>query len=160
MHEDDEQPVGLIARLLADPIGLRRWGLIALAVVTPLAGFAHGIHGGTSTGWLVALVWIVMPFIALPIAIGDAFFLQYGRGRKRVTLTLLASLIVALVSCVVLSILSEEARTTGRQVAEGLGYAVLYLAFAFGLASLIALVLGVGRDYVSDRILRMSREDW
>jgi hypothetical protein len=160
MQDDDEQSAGLIARLLSDPVRLRRWGVRMLIVVTPLAGFAHGIHWGNRTGWLVALVWIVMPFIALSIAIGDAFFLQYGRGRKRVTLTLAGSILVALLSCVVLSILAEEARTTGRQIAEGVGYALLYLAFALGLASVLALILGVGRDYVSDRILRMSREDW
>jgi formate hydrogenlyase subunit 3/multisubunit Na+/H+ antiporter MnhD subunit len=160
MHDDEEQPIGPIARLLADPIRLRRWGRIALALATPLAGFAHGIRGGTSTGWLVALVWVVMPFIALAIAVGDAFFLQYGRSRRRVTLTLAAAVGVALASCVVLAIVTEEARTTQRQVVEGVGYAVLYLASTSGLASLIALILGVGREYVSDRIMRMSRDDW
>jgi hypothetical protein len=160
VHDESKEPIGFIARLLSDPIRLRRWAAIALLVLAPLAGFAHAAHLGNRTGLLIAIVWIVMPFVALAIGIGDAFFLQYGRGRRRVVLTLLASTIVALGSCVVLAGISEASQSTGTRITEGIGYGMLYIAFTLGLASLLALILGVGREYVSERIMRMSRDDW
>lgn len=160
MRDEHDEPTGFIATQFSDPIRLRRRAAIALLILSPLAGMAHAAYLGAVSGVVVAIVWILMPLIAIAIGHGDAFFLQYGRGRRRVLLTLLAAIVVSLGACVALAGLSETSQTTRQRITEGVGYGTLYLGATLGLASLIALVLGFGKQYVTDRIMRMSRDDW
>jgi hypothetical protein len=159
VHDPHQEP-SLLSRIIGDPLRARRVAAISLLVLTPLAGFAHAAHWGFATGMLAALCWALAPFIAAGIGHGDAFFIQYGRARRRTLLTLIASVFLALASCVVLAGLSESTRGARQALAEGVGYGMLYLSATVALASLIALVLGFGKDYVSERIMRMTRDDW
>lgn len=159
MHDPFDDRSRLM-RAVADPIRARRMSAVALLAAAPVAGAAHTAHWGFSTGMLAALCWAIAPFIAAGIGYGDAFFIQYGRGRRRVMLTLVAGLVLALSSCVILAGLPDEHRATRHFVTEGIGYGMLYFSSTTALASLIALTLGFGRDYVSERIMRMSRDDW
>jgi hypothetical protein len=109
---------------------------------------------------LVALLWVIGPVIALAIGVGDAFFLQHGRGRRRSILTLIGAIVVALVACVILSGITEESQDRGGQVLSIAGNVLLYIAVIGGLASLIALGIGRGSGYAARRIDELSREDW
>jgi hypothetical protein len=160
MREPDDARIGFLSRFVADPLRTRRVAAVALLVATPAAGFAHAADRGFGTGMLVAFCWALAPFIAAGIGHGDAFFIQYGRARRRTLLTLIAGVLLALASCVALAGLSEAANGARRSVTEGAGYGMLYLSVTMILASLIALILGFGREYISERITRMSRDDW
>lgn len=155
----EEQP-GPLSRIVRDPLSSRRVAAVTLLIATPLAGVAHAADWGFATGMLAALCWALSPFIAVGIGHGDAFFIQYGRARRRTLLTLVAGMLLALASCVVLAGIGDSADNTRRTVTEGISYGMLYLSLTLTLASLIALILGYGKDYVSERIMRMTDDDW
>lgn len=159
MH-DQSEPIGLLARLTADPLRTRRFGAIALLVCTPLAAFAHTAGLGFATAMLAALCWVMVPFIALAIGNGDAFFLRYGRGRRRVLITLLAAVLLSLSACVVLAGLSDSSLGARAWITSAAGYGLLYLSLTMAVAGVISIIFGYGRNYISGRIMRMSDEDW
>ncbi|HUG13847.1 MAG TPA: hypothetical protein VMM78_02420 [Thermomicrobiales bacterium] len=160
MHDPRDEQTGFLRDFVVDPLRTRRAAALALLVFAPLAGVAHAAHAGFATGMLAALCWALAPLIALGIGNGDAFFIQHGRARRRVLLTLIAGIVLSLASCVVLAGLADSTAGARRTATEGIGYGLLYLAATITLASLIAFLLGFGRDYISGRVMRMSRDDW
>jgi hypothetical protein len=158
---DNEEPgrPSLIRRMFANPIRLRRQTLVALGCATALAGASRLIDAWPG-GFLTALLWVIVLPLALGIAAGDAFLVAHGRARRRLLLTIVGAVFVALSSCVVLAMLSEGDSSTGRDAAGAAAYAVFYAANVLGLSAAIALAIGRGGDYVSRRIDVMSEEDW
>lgn len=159
MDEEIERRPRVIARLAGEPLRLRRWswaGLLLMAVVVITGQLVSGPAGGM----LTALTWVAAPIIAIGIGAGDAFFVRFGRGIRRIILTIIGSLFVALTSCVILANISESSTTLVRDAVVASLYALLYIGIVLGLAGLIAVGIGRGEVYVSDRIDRMSREDW
>jgi hypothetical protein len=159
MDEETESRPGVIARLTAEPLQLRRWSRFALLLMA-IVVIAGQLISGPSGATLTALTWVVAPFIGLGIGVGDGFFVRFGRGLRRITVTILASVFVALMSCAILANASKSSTTFVRDLAVASLYALLYVGIVLGLAGLIAIGIGRGEVYVSDRIDRMSREDW
>lgn len=159
MDDHPERRSGLIARLTSDPIQLRRWSWLALLFVVVLV-IASQLLSGTTGGMLTALTWICAPFLAFGIGVGDAFFVQHGRGTRRILLSILGSVFTVLASCVILAGISGSSTSWTRDLCVATLYVLLYAGIVTGLAGLIALGIGRGEDYVSRRIDRMSREDW
>jgi hypothetical protein len=159
MDERPESRTGLVARLAADPLRLRRWSWRALLVMVVLV-VAGRILSGFAGGMLTALTWICAPFVAFGIGIGDAFFVRHGRGTRRILLQMIGSVVTALTSCVILAGISNTSGSSSRDLVGAALYALLHIGIVAGLAALIALGIGRGEDYVSRRIDRMSREDW
>lgn len=157
--DGEDPPRPLIRRLLDNPLRLRRQALGVLVVATMLAGASRLIDGWL-VGFLTAALWIVVLPLALGIAAGDAFLVTYGRGRRRLLLTLVAAVIVALLSCVLLAILSQASQSRQRDTAGSVAYGVFYGVNVLGLSAMIALVIGRGGDYMSRRIDAMSNDDW
>lgn len=159
MDEDSKRRPGLVARLAADPIRLRRWSWIALLCLVLLV-IAGRLLSGTIGGLLTALTWICASIVALGIGVGDAFFVRHSRGMRRIVLSILGSIFTVLTSCVILASISDPSTSRMRDIIVAALYALLYAGIVLGLAGLIALGIGRGEDYVSRRIDRMSREDW
>jgi len=150
---------GFISRVISDPIRLRRYGGLAL-IIAMLAVAGGQLLTGLTAGMLTALAWVVAPVIAFGIGVGDAFFVRHGRGKRRILLSILASIIAVLTSCAILAAISDASGTWTQDLVAAALYVLLYAGIVIGLAGLIALGIGRGEDYVSSRIDRMSREDW
>jgi hypothetical protein len=159
MDEQFRSPSGPIARIVGDPIRLRRWSWLALLVAIGLVA-AGQFFAGLAGGMMTAIAWIIAPIIALGIGVGDAFFIRHGRGRRRITLTILAAVCVALTSCAILAGISDASGTRAQELVVMALSVLLYGGIVVGLAGLIAFGIGRGEDYVSRRIDRMSHEDW
>lgn len=159
MDEQSKSRPGIIARMTADPIRLRRWSWLALLALVLLV-VAGQLLSGFTGGMLTALTWICAPFVAFGVGVGDAFFVRHGRGMRRIPLSILGSLFTVLTSCVILASISASSRSWTHDLVVAALYALLYAGIVIGLAGLIALGIGRGEDYVSRRIDRMSREDW
>ena len=159
MDEQSENRPGLIARLAADPIRLRRWSWFALIALVLLV-IAGQLLSGFTGGMLTALTWVCAPIVAAGIGVGDAFFVRHGRGTRRILLSILGSVFTVLTSCVILAGILDSSGSWTRDLVVATLYALLYAGIVVGLAGLIALGIGRGEDYVSRRIDRMSREDW
>lgn len=142
----------LLGKLTRDPVALRRRSRVAAVVLAglgALAGSEWPVAGGVATA-LMALVWFVVPLVASGIGVGDAFFLRHGEGQRRVTLTLLCGILVALVGCVVVS--GASASENERPLLSGLLYFTLISAVIAVMASLVALGLGRGERHAPDRL--------
>jgi hypothetical protein len=159
MDDSPNNRPGLLARFAADPPQLRRAARMALLGLVVLV-VASRLLPGAAGGWLTALTWVCAPFAAFGIGFGDAFFVRHGRAGRRVLLTIIGSLGVALAACVILAALSGSASSPPPDLLEAALYALLYAGIVLGLAGLIAWGVGRGEDYLSSRIDRMSREDW
>ena len=159
MNESPDSRPGLIARLAADPIRLRRWSWLALLALVVLV-IAGQVLSGFTGGMLTALTWVCAPIVAAGIGVGDAFFVRHGRGMRRILLSILGSVFTFLTSCVILAGISDSSRSWTQDLVVAALYALLYAGIVVGLAGLIALGIGRGEDYVSRRIDRMSSEDW
>ncbi|MDQ3547291.1 MAG: hypothetical protein M3439_00590 [Chloroflexota bacterium] len=159
MDDSPERRPGLITRMVSDPVRLLRWSRIALAGLLLLVIASH-LLVGIPAGMLTALTWICAPFVAFGIGVGDAFFIRHGQRRRRILLSILASVITVLTACVILAGISDSSPSRTPDLVVAALYAVFYAGIVIGLAGLIALGIGRGEDYVSRRIDRMSREDW
>jgi hypothetical protein len=159
MFDESDNDRSRLARLVADPVRLRAVGRVGL-LAGALGMVVAELLSGFLSGMLVALLWVIVPVLALAIGIKDAFFLQHGRGRRRVILTLIGAVVVALAACVILSGITEESQDGGGQVVSIAGNVLLYVAVIWGLAALISLGIGRGSSYAARRIDEMSREDW
>jgi hypothetical protein len=155
-----ERQTGLLSRLTRDPVRLRRrarWASLGLGLVAALAGAE--LVGGAST-LLYGLCWLMAMPLALAIGYGDAFFLGYGRGLRRVLLTLVGSVVGSIASCVVLSTTLESPETVLGRVLAGALYAGLLLCVLYTLAALLALGLSRGLDYAGRQIAQLDDEGW
>jgi hypothetical protein len=159
LDADDDSPPSLIRRLLANPLRLRAQSRLMLVFATLLAGVSRFVESWPG-GFLTALLWIVVLPIALGIAMGDAFLVAHGRGRRRLIVTISAAVLVALFSCVLLASITGSSESIERDIVSSVVYGVFYAANIVGLSALIALAIGRGGDYVSRRIDAMSEEDW
>ena len=159
MDDNSHSRPGLIARLAADPIRLRRGSWLALLILILLVVASRSLSGFAG-GMLTALTWICAPFVAFGIGVGDAFFVRHSRGMRRIILSILGSVFMVLTSCVILAGISDSSESWTHDLVVAALYALLYAGIVIGLAGLIALGIGRGEDYVSRRIDRMSREDW
>jgi hypothetical protein len=159
MNESPDSTPGLIARLVAEPIRLRRWSWVALLALVVLV-IAGQVLAGFPGGMLTALTWVCAPIVAAGIGVGDAFFVRHGRGTRRILLSILGSIFTFLASCVILAGISDSSGSWTQDLVVATLYALLYVGIVVGLAGLIALGIGRGEDYVSRRIDRMSGEDW
>lgn len=151
---------GLLSRLTRDPVRLRRracWATLGLGLVAALAGAE--LAGGAST-LLYGLCWLAALPLALAIGYGDAFFLSYGRGLRRVVLVLVAGIVGLTGSCVVLSTALEAPDSLVGRMLAGLLNAVLLLSVLYALAALLALGLSRGLDYAGRRISQLDDEGW
>lgn len=155
----DESPSSLVRRLLADPLRLRAQSRGVLVIATLLAGASRFVDSWPG-GFLTALLWVGVLPIALGLAMGDAFLVAHGRGRRRLIVTIVAAVLVALFSCILLAGITESSESIERDIVSSVVYGVFYAANILGLSALIALAIGRGGDYVSRRIDAMSEEDW
>ena len=157
-NSPDSRP-GLIARLVADPLRLRRGSWLALLALVVLV-VAGQLLSGFTGGMLTALTWVCAPIVAAGIGVGDAFFVRHDRGMRRIRLSILVSVFTVLTSCVILAGISDSSRSWTQDLVVAALYALFYTGIVVGLAGLIARGIGRGEDYVSRRIDRMSGEDW
>lgn len=150
---------GLLRRLIDDPLVARRWGWRLLAVGLLCVAGGQLLGDGFAGGMLTALAWIVVPVIAFAIGYGEAFFLQYGRGQRRVLLLIITGALTSLVSCVVVSSVAGGENGVGQWV-NLTGSLILYGGIVAGLSGLVALGIGRGSGYVTRKIDDMRSDDW
>lgn len=157
----DERPAGAswIARALQNPPRLRRRGYIGLAIAAGLM-MTSALAGGVAGAFLLAAGWVISPAIAMMIGAGDAFFLQHGRGQRRVMLTVVGAIALAIGTCVALAGLSTDDDTTSYALVQGALLGGFLAGMVLGMAAIIALAVGRGSDYAANRIAEMSEEDW
>lgn len=160
MFDEPEQEPTFIARMLSDPARLRRRCALALLALAVGSGATRVIDLGTPGSFITALTWVVGPPLALGVAAGDAFFLQHGRGKRRVVLTLAAGVLAALISCALISGVTELSQSAARDAAEAALYGSLYLAVFLTLAAGMALGIGRSGDYLARRVEHLSNDDW
>jgi len=154
------ESASFLTRLLQNPATLRRRSRLAAVVVAALAAVAGGgwISSGALSGSLTAIVWLLVPLVAVGIGIGDAFFLRYGIGERRVAVTALLGLVVAIAGCAVLAVINTSGERSSWLAA------VLYFLLVAGtiavLASGIAIAAGRGSGYLSRRIQDVDDTGW
>lgn len=149
----------MLGRLVDDPPAARCWGWRTLAFVLVCVAVAHGLSDGSVADMTTAVTWIIAPLVALAVGYGEAFFLQHGRGRRRVTLMVIFGVIGTLTSCILLSMAVGEDSQVGQWVNLA-GSMVLYSSVVVGLAGMLALGIGRGSSYVSRKIDDMRSDDW
>jgi hypothetical protein len=164
MFEEPAQPPTLLRRLNDNPRSLRRRGAVAIVVLALAFGVTRMVDLGFAGALLAAACWIAGPMAALGMAVGDAFFLQYGRGTRRAALTSLASALGAVVTCVtitlVTSAVTDAAQPWAIRAIEAALYALLFAAVFFGMGAVLALGIGRSGSYLSRRIDALSTDDW
>jgi hypothetical protein len=161
MPSDAPEPVATQRRprVPRDPVALRRPAWLATLLVAIVGGVGYGRGGGLGE-LLLAAGWTTMPFLALGVAVGDAFFLRHGRGLRRVLLRASGALVVVLGGCLALSVLPTGAGSLVRRVASGALYAVLFFAIVTLIAALLAVAIGRGEGYLSRKIQAVDDEGW
>jgi hypothetical protein len=159
VRDDAERSTTIIARLASDPFRLRRWSLFALGVLALMSALGQ-LLGGFLGGMLLAVPWVAGPLVALGIGAGDAFLIQYGRARRRVLLTLVAGVLVAIGSCAALASIDGASPGGVRGLLEAGLYALFFAVVILALAAAIALAIGRGGDYLARRIERLGDDDW
>lgn len=161
---DDQFPDenrSLISRLVQDPVRLRRWSRRLALVLTVVVGLASDGLGGAVPGLVFPLAWLALPFVALGIGYGDAFFIRHGRGVRLEVFMLIGGTLVAISTCVLISpVGGETADDAAGRVVEAVLYGLLYAGLLALVAALVGFGLGRGLDYASRRIESMSEEDW
>jgi hypothetical protein len=155
-----ERQSGLLSRLRRDPVRLRRWARWASLGLGLVAALAGAELAGGATTLLYGLCWLLAMPLALAIGYGDAFYLSYGRGMRRVLLTLVGSVAGLMASCAVLSTALASPETVLARVLAGASYAMLLLCVLYLLAALLALGLSRGLDYAGRQIGRLDDEGW
>lgn len=151
---------GLLARLLRDPVQLRRRSSVAAVVLAALSGLAGSgwLLNGVASAFLTAFVWLLVPAVAAGIGIGDAFFLRHGIGGRRIAATTIAAVLVATLSCVILAIINTS--EDGAVLAKGMLYALLVVGVVLALAAFIAFAVGKSERYLSRRIQDVDDTGW
>ncbi len=159
MTDGFESRSGFFARTVADPIQLRQRSRIALLILIVLVVIGQ-LLSGFGAGMLTALTWVCAPVVAFGIGVGDAFFVRHGRQQRRILLSIVLSLLIVLMSCVILAGGVNGSSSVQRNIVESSLYGLLYAGIVIGLSGTIALGIGRGEDYVSRRIDQMSDDDW
>jgi hypothetical protein len=149
-----------LARLTDDPARLRRRAWLATGLVAVIGGVGYAAGFGGWARWTVALTWLALPFLALAIALGEAFFVRHGRGGRRLALTALAGGLVALGACGALAISDEIADSLSSDVVQAVLYALLFAALVGLISALLALGIGRGEGYLSRKIQAVDDEGW
>ena len=149
-----------LARLTANPVRLRGRAWLATALVSMLGGVSYGFGAGSWATVVVGVTWVAMPFLALGIALGDAFFVRHGRAGRRLTLTGLAAVAVALGTCGALASIMDAADSMGRSGFVAALYTLLFGAVAALVAALLALGIGRGEGYLSRKIQAVDDDGW
>lgn len=161
MSDFSPESSSLVARLLRDPVRLRRrsWLLACLVgVLGALAGSGwSGVESVSSV--LMALAWLLVPLVAAGIGLGDAFFLQHGLGQRRILLTLVGASLVAVASCVVLAVVTG-AETSEEMLLSAALYWLLIMAVVIWLAAFVGLGVGRGGGYLSRKIQNVDDTGW
>jgi hypothetical protein len=156
-----EEHGSLIARLFHDPVRLRRWSRWAALLLVIVAALASDGLGGAIPGLVFPLAWLCLPFVALGIGFGDAFFIRHGIGIRLEALMLIGGVLVAIGTCVLISTAGGGGAggTLGRLV-DAVLYGLLYGGLLSLLAALVGFGFGRGLDYAGRRIESLSDEDW
>lgn len=160
MSDDRPDSPSLLNRLLQNPAVLRRRSRVVAVVVATLAAVAGGgwLESGVLSSGLTALVWLFVPVVAVGIGMGDAFFLRYGVGERRVALTALLGLVTAVTGCAVLAVINTPG--SGGSWLAGTLYFLLVVGTIALLASGIAIAAGRGSGYLSRRIKDVDDTGW
>lgn len=156
---DASEPTRL-ARLLSNPLWLRRAARTLIVVIALGSGVAWATLDGAGQSLVLAFGWIALPFIALALGIGEGFFIEHGRRLRRNIATLLFSVVLALGSCVALAVVPDGGQSTGRGIVSGSTYALFYAAIALGLGAACAIAFGRGGAYLGRRIQEVDDEGW
>jgi hypothetical protein len=129
-------------------------------VVATLAALAGSgwLGSGTVSSSLTALVWLMVPLVAIGIGLGDAFFLRHGVGERRVAWTALLGLVIAIAGCAVLAVINTS--DDGSVWIRGALYFLLVAGTIAVLASGIAIAAGRGTGYLSRRINDVDDTGW
>lgn len=157
--DDSPSRPSVIARALQNPPLLRKRGYMGLGVACALM-MGSALFGGVAGAFLLAGGWVISPAIAMSIGAGDAFFLQHGRGQRRVMLTLIVAIALAIGTCAALATLAVDDDTVSYALVQGALLAGFLAGMVLGMAAIIALAVGRGSDYAANRIAEMSNEDW
>ena len=159
INDDSSSRPSFIARALRNPPLLRRRGYIGLGIACLLL-MGSALFGGVAGALMLAGGWVISPATAMSIGAGDAFFLQHGRGQRRVLLTLIAAIALAIGTCGFLATLGVDDDTVSYVLVQGALLAGFLASMVLGMAAIIALAVGRGSDYAANRIAKMSEEDW
>src|SRR5690606_565633 len=154
---DEER--GILARLLGDPVRVRRPASLAGFALAVVSGASYQLLGDGGPALLYGLTWLAMPVEAGVLGYGQAFFVGRGVGVRRALLEVILGLLGALLACVVLSVVDAGDGLASKLVVAGLA-GLLYLAVYRGLAGGVALGLGRGLDYAGRRIQELDDEGW
>jgi hypothetical protein len=153
-------PASRLARLLSDPVRLRRASRIGLLLTASLASLAWALEPGPLRSLLVAVGWIFVPIVAAGLGLGDAFFIEHGRGTRRAILAIVAGTVVMLAGCGLLASIDTTDATTARRALAGIVYGLFYGAVILVLGAFIALLIGRGSGYVSRKIQEVDDDGW
>jgi cytochrome bd-type quinol oxidase subunit 2 len=147
-------------RLTANPANLRRRAWLLTGLVAVLGGIGYAAGDRTWARWVVALSWVAMPFLAVAIALAEAFFVRHGRGGRRLALTALAGGLAALGACGALAASGEIADSLSSNVSQATVYALLFVALVGLISALLALGIGRGETYLSRKIQAVDDDGW
>jgi hypothetical protein len=149
-----------LARLTDKPAHLRRNAWLATGLIAVIGGLGYAAGAHTWARWTAALTWVALPFLALAIALGEAFFVRHGRGGRRLASTALAGGLVALGACGALAISGEIADKLSPNVVQASLYALLFAALVGLISAVLALGIGRGEGYLSRKIQAVDDEGW
>jgi len=142
-----------------DPIVARR----RAAAIVPSLAVAVGL-GSLLGGWfgdaLVVLGWVSIGPVALALGYGEAFFVGHGRGVRRATLVLVGSAIASLAICALLSTGLIAGSRPETRVVRAIVTLVLLLSTGALVASVAALVFGLGTGYLARKIAERGGDEW
>jgi hypothetical protein len=148
------------ARLTQNPARLRGRAWLVTVLIAVVGGVGYAAGASSWARWLVALSWVAMPFLAVAIALGEAFFVRHGRGGRRLALTALAGGLAALGACGALAISGEIADTLSPNVTQAALYALMFAALVGLISAVLALGIGRGEGYLSRRIQAVDDDGW
>lgn len=153
------QPESRLALLLSNPLRLRRLALTAAAVATSISAIAWGVLDLPGRSLILALCWIALLPIAVALGIADGFFIEHGRGLRRVLLTIISGTFVTLLSCIFLAVIDETA-SAGARIIGALAYALCYAAILLSLGGILGIAIGRGGGYLARRIQQVDDDGW
>lgn len=147
----------LFARLTNNPARLRRRAYGAGVVIAIFNGMTAVDWPGFLPALLYPVSWLLLPVLAVAAGSGEAFFLQFGRGKRRIALLSIVGTLAALFACVLLATdASGDDGSTLEQLSEAVINAILVLGLLFALSALFSLALSKGLEYAGQRIQRLD----
>jgi hypothetical protein len=149
-----------LGRLTANPANLRRRAWLLTGLVALLGGAGYAAGDSTWARWAVALSWVAMPFLAVAIALAEAFFVRHGRGGRRLALTALAGGLAAHGACGALATTGGIADSLSSNVSQAIVYALLFVALVGLISAVLALGIGRGENYLSRKIQAVDDDGW